>query len=270
MKKIILVVLLTMGVFFTESSFGCKPTTTCPDTQNNNRNVAIAGAQATSKLKFNAEKGSFSPSATGGTANSSSSARLSDSGNSNVENTYEVPISLLTPEMIAPVVLKTELYPFLSAANGQEVDGVSIIFTDGRNIIPIRAAMSVKGVKILKTQQNHGKKFLATLHSRSDEYVGPMEQVREMRENAPKGTKCMLIGLNTITHTRGTAGIVGTGNNQNDWTSAISANLAGSIAIPLVMTTATFIDKKITVVNCNDPVFFKEELCVRQFRQGEK
>jgi hypothetical protein len=248
----------------------CPTGTNCGSTTNVNSAAAIAAAAAQAAANANADAGvtigenSLNPVAQGGAARAS--LQMRDSGNSSAQIDYKIPIALFTPEMIAPIVLETELYPFLSAVNGQDIDGVSVIFTDSRNIIPIRAAIAANGIKILGTQQNHGKKFLATLHSRSGEYVGPMEQVREMRRDAPDGTKCMLIGLNTITHTRGSAGVAGTGNSQDDWTSVLSANLSGSMAVPLVMTTATFLNMEMEVINCNDPVLFEQDVCKRQFK----
>ena len=194
-----------------------------------------------------------------------------NTGNANVEITYRIPIELITPKMIEPIILDDEIFSHLQATKNIAIDGTQVIFVNGRNRLAIEFILSSGSINVLDTAQNHGKKFLATFHPRSGEYVGPIEQVREMLKDAPDGTKCVIVGVKTMTHTRGAAGVTSTGENSSNWTSAISGNIAGSTALPFIATTATFLDRKITIVNCNDPTEFENPLCRKENnKEGNK
>lgn len=191
----------------------------------------------------------------------SSNSGVSGSGNSGVSIVYKYPIEFITPQMIQPQTFEGEIFSVLVGAR-LVVNGISVIVVGERDLPAIRFGMSAGKVVVLGTAQNHGKQFLATLHPRDQEYVGPTEQIGEMMTRMPNGTQFAFVELRTLTHSRGLAGAGATGEqNGKGLTSQISANLSGSTTVPYAMTTITFLDRKIEIVNCNDPAEHSNTLC---------
>ena len=225
--------------------------------------IGIGGNQEQQAASFSAsgsEANSYGSSAFSGGSSSDANSVSSVEESGNADVTLEYPVNLVGAQMIAPVVLDNQIFSFI--AGRKVVDGIPVLFVDQRNYAAVRFAISSAKIGILGSAQDHGKKFLATLHSRVGEYLGPWEQAEELVAEAPEGTACVLVEIQTVSHTRGAGGAAGGGEHSSGGiTSSIAANLAGSMAVPVTMTTATYLDTDLVVINCNDPSQYGDPLC---------
>lgn len=198
---------------------------------------------------------------------SKSIAEIKDSANNNNSNEIQIkyPLTLPVGQILVPRELSNDIFTIFYSFKNLMIKNTSIIFMHEGNEELVRYAVYTSGAQPVSADQNHGKKFFANLRPRSSEFLGPLEQLRELVDRSPNA-KTIVVDMHQMTQTRGYGGVAGTGEVTSNMTSVLTSNGASSYRLPFVMLATTGLNKVVKLPECwakEKPQKLPEEACYR-------